>query len=111
MTRQDHIEAVARAICQENCACIGERPCYAVEGAWPNPNCDEPGCHAQATAAISALEKCGAYVGDGWVAVPSEPTREMWQAGCGELGSKQGLTACWKAMLSAATKPAQGKGE
>lgn len=49
------IEIVAKAICRENCAFIGEKPCFEVEGTWPNPNCQEPGCHAQARAAIAAI--------------------------------------------------------
>lgn len=63
----DKRERVARAICAEKCAFMGEPPCYSVEGEWPNPNCSEPGCHAEAQAAIAALEpvtvrtcaKCG----------------------------------------------------
>lgn len=52
----DKREKVARAICAEKCAFMGEPPCYTVEGEWPNPNCQEPGCHAEAQAAIAALE-------------------------------------------------------
>ena len=52
----DKLERVARAICAEKCAFMGEPPCYSVEGEWPNPNCQEPGCHAEAQAAIAALE-------------------------------------------------------
>ena len=49
------VERVARAICRENCAFVGEKPCFEVEGAWPNPNCQEPGCHSQARAALAAI--------------------------------------------------------
>lgn len=52
----DKREKVARAICAEKCAFMGEPPCYSVEGEWPNRNCSEPGCHAEAQAAIAALE-------------------------------------------------------
>ena len=53
-------ERVARAICAEKCAFMGEPPCYSVEGQWPNPVCSEPGCHAEAQAAIDALAEMGA---------------------------------------------------
>ena len=53
--KDGRVERVARAICRENCAFVGEKPCFEVEGAWPNPNCQEPGCHAQATAALAAI--------------------------------------------------------
>lgn len=52
----DKLERVARAICAEKCAFMGEPPCYTVEGEWPNPNCQDPGCHAEAQAAIAAIE-------------------------------------------------------
>lgn len=52
----DKRERVARAICAEKCAFMGEPPCYTVAIEWPNPNCSEPGCHAEAQAAIAALE-------------------------------------------------------
>lgn len=55
----DAIEAMHRAICQENCAFRGEPACWEIEGEWPNPNCDEPGCHAKALAAMSALKEIG----------------------------------------------------
>lgn len=51
----DKLERVARAVCAETCAFMGEPPCYTVEGEWPNPNCSEPGCHAIARAAIAAF--------------------------------------------------------
>jgi hypothetical protein len=55
----DKREKVARAICAEKCAFMGEPPCSSVEGEWPNRNCSEPGCHAEAQAAIAALEPMG----------------------------------------------------
>lgn len=53
MTDRDKI---ARVICQEQCAFRGEPPCWQVSGEWPNPNCDEPGCHALADAVLEALK-------------------------------------------------------
>ena len=50
-------EKIARAICREQCAFRGEPPCWQVSGEWPNPNCDEPGCHALADAVIEALKE------------------------------------------------------
>ena len=58
----DKAEAAARAICQERCAFMGEPACWQVSGGagselpWPNPDCDEPGCHALAAAAVKAME-------------------------------------------------------
>lgn len=55
------IDKIARAICREQCAFMGEPPCFDVidnEGClmpWPNPNCDEPGCQALAMAAASVM--------------------------------------------------------
>jgi hypothetical protein len=54
-------EEIARAICRETCAFMGEPPCFDVRGdqgevlPWPNPNCDEPGCHALAEAVAAIL--------------------------------------------------------
>jgi hypothetical protein len=54
---QSEIDRIARAICREQCAFYGEHACYTLcddqgkELPWPNPNCDEPGCHALAMAA------------------------------------------------------------
>lgn len=50
---RDPVLMAARAICAEQCAMYGEPPCY--EHGWPNPDCDEPGCIALATAACAAL--------------------------------------------------------
>ena len=49
------VEAVAKAICREQCAFYGEAPCWQT-GDWPNAGCDEPGCIALAKAAISAAK-------------------------------------------------------
>lgn len=55
-------DQVARAICAETCAHMGEPPCYSVRDdqdkplPWPNPNCDEPGCQALALAAVAAMD-------------------------------------------------------
>ena len=52
----DKLDAVARAICQERCAFYGEPPCWEVAPEdWPNPCCDDPGCHALAQVAAEAL--------------------------------------------------------
>lgn len=52
----DQFDAMHRAICQETCAFMGEPACWqVVPNEWPNPNCDEPGCHALALAAAFAL--------------------------------------------------------
>lgn len=53
LSAQSHVHAVAKAICREECAYRGEPPCW--QSAWPNPNCDEPGCIALAWAGLGAL--------------------------------------------------------
>lgn len=64
----DFRDKIAKAICTETCAFKGEPPCWSIhtdrpdgEGKypameWPNPYCDEPGCHALAEAVIAAIE-------------------------------------------------------
>lgn len=53
--------SVARAICAETCAAVGEAPCYSHTDdqgkplPWPAPACDDPGCIWLARAAIAAL--------------------------------------------------------
>lgn len=47
------VNSIAKAICRETCAFLGEPPCWKVEGQWPNPNCNDPGCQALAQAACS----------------------------------------------------------
>jgi hypothetical protein len=57
--QQNLIEAVARAICREKCAFMGEPPCFVVmdgtEFPFPPETCSEPGCMAEAAAAIAAI--------------------------------------------------------
>ena len=55
MVEKPTIDTVARAICREQCAFHGERPCFELPGEWPNRNCDEPGCHALAVAVADAF--------------------------------------------------------
>lgn len=49
------IDTIARAICSANCAYRGVTPCWSVHTdrsdamEWPNPLCNEPGCHSIAT--------------------------------------------------------------
>lgn len=51
-------EIISRAICREQCAMYGEPPCFEVAPEdWPNPHCDEPGCHGLADAVLAALRK------------------------------------------------------
>lgn len=56
-------DRIARAICREKCAFYGDPPCFNVTGImgeplpWPNPNCDEPGCHALALAVAALLRQ------------------------------------------------------
>lgn len=52
--------AIARAICQETCAYMGEPPCWKLVEVgervmFPPPTCDEPGCFALAEAAFAAI--------------------------------------------------------
>lgn len=51
------VQAIARRICRERCAYMGEPACWAVGGEWPNPNCDDPGCQAFAEVAVDAMEQ------------------------------------------------------
>ena len=46
---------MAKAICSEQCAFMGEPACHKVKGPWPNPACNEPGCMALAEAALSSM--------------------------------------------------------
>lgn len=59
MTDEQLREAVARAICREKCAFMGEPPCFTVmdgsEFAFPPETCCEPGCMAEADAAIALM--------------------------------------------------------
>lgn len=72
------VEATARAVCQERCAFMGEPPCWKV-GEWPNTECDEPGCIAVATAALTALHRFATAEGARlWV--PVVATKDMCRA-------------------------------
>jgi hypothetical protein len=57
----ERLDTIARALCREKCAFMGEPPCFALMAgdgealAWPNPQCNEPGCHAEAEAVLAAL--------------------------------------------------------
>lgn len=57
------VTRVARAICRETCAYMGEPACFDVRDdqgrdlPWPAPSCDEPGCIALAEAALAALDR------------------------------------------------------
>ena len=59
----DRIDRIARAICRETCAFMGEPPCFDLEEGdgslvpWPNPDCDEPGCRELAVAVAGALDR------------------------------------------------------
>lgn len=57
----DPTDRIARAICREKCAFMGEPPCFDKsifgEEPWPNPYCDEPGCHALAAAVVAEIGK------------------------------------------------------
>lgn len=69
-----HVDAIERAICQEKCAYMGEPPCWRVSPeAWPNPECDEPGCRALAVVAVIATRK---YERDCWQKIAEEDARE-----------------------------------
>ena len=50
--RAAQTDRIARAICREQCAFYGEPPCWLGNKDWPNRQCDEPGCHALAEAAV-----------------------------------------------------------
>ena len=56
------VDAMARAICAEQCAFMGEPPCWRLTDdetgeplPWPPEGCDEPGCMALAEAAAAAI--------------------------------------------------------
>jgi hypothetical protein len=62
------IEVMARGICREKCAFMGEPPCFTImDGSpftWPPETCCEPGCISEATAAHAALVAAGYVVVD-----------------------------------------------
>jgi len=50
------LDRVARAICAETCATVGEMPCWRVSHKWDGGRCDgEPNCRALAEVAIKAM--------------------------------------------------------
>lgn len=54
----ESVERVGKSICAEKCAYMGEPPCWSfTEESWPPPTCDEPGCVAEARAAIGAMHE------------------------------------------------------
>ena len=55
----DVTEIIHREICAEKCAMYGEPPCYSVKGSWPNRDCNEPGCFAEAQRAADELAIAG----------------------------------------------------
>jgi len=54
MTHEEKVMMVARAICAESCAFLGEPPCWDI-GDGLSPHCDEPGCDALARAVVCAI--------------------------------------------------------
>lgn len=50
------LDALARAICAEQCAYYGDPPCHQLDGKFPPSSCDEPGCQALAMAALCVIE-------------------------------------------------------
>jgi hypothetical protein len=58
---QERLNKVMRAICAEQCAFMGEPPCWSIAAAiegqeFPSKACDEPGCKALAEAVLSVLD-------------------------------------------------------
>ena len=59
----DDVDRMARAICRERCAFLGEPACWQLDDddggpySWPPESCNEPGCVALATAARAAIAK------------------------------------------------------
>lgn len=56
----ERVEKVAKAICAERCAYMGEPACWQLKEddrgnplPWPAPACDDPGCIAMAMAACA----------------------------------------------------------
>jgi len=54
MDRDQAVTIMARAICREVCAFMGEPPCFEI-GEGLAPGCDDPGCQALAMAAYAAI--------------------------------------------------------
>jgi hypothetical protein len=47
--------AIARAICQERCAQMGEPACHQIDDQFPPETCDDPGCGPLARVAARAV--------------------------------------------------------
>jgi hypothetical protein len=76
MKPTDKQMTVARAICQEKCAFMGEPACWQVDGhkGELSPSCDEPGCLAEAFAALDAIRAASLPAAvDGWQPMDSAP--------------------------------------
>ena len=59
MAHERAIEAAARALCTERCACVGDPPCWRVIEKWNPADCAEPSCALQARDAVVAfLREC-----------------------------------------------------
>ena len=95
------VAAAARGICQEQCAFMGEPPCWLLtenDGSpypWPPPSCDDPGCAPKAKAAIAALRA------EGWsvVKVP-DAKRGDDDLSAYSQGREAGWNACRAAVLA-----------
>ena len=87
MTRDEMIEKIAKGLCREKCACYGEPPCFTIVHAdgvpadWPAPECDEPGCMAEAVAALTAIEAAGGWAPEGYAVVSVEPDEDCLERG------------------------------
>lgn len=46
---------IAKAICAERCAHMGEPPCHSIDEHFPPETCDDPGCAALAWCVSVAL--------------------------------------------------------
>ena len=71
MGEREMIERVAKAICSEQCAFMGEPPCWQAGGL--SPDCDEPGCLALAEAAIAAMISAAPAAPNGWQPIETAP--------------------------------------
>lgn len=71
------IDCIARAICAEKCAFMGEPPCWQI-GDGLSPDCDEPGCHALACAAFAALPEIRALIENDLAGLRLQ--RDSWRA-------------------------------
>jgi hypothetical protein len=78
----EEVRNVAKAICAETCAHMGEPPCWSVRGdqgeelSWPPEKCDEPGCIALAQAAFAAAQPSERMA----ISVWKDGTYKLWAA-------------------------------